>query len=114
MAKENKKIISRERTDTVVYENDGHEALRFGFESTDYEEGDTMSTLKEADNIVGSDGMLINVTQILNAGQHGMLKRCDICLEESQRFLFPTSKSSVQLFARSQYAQLLFLFKKYV
>ncbi len=99
MAKENKKLISKERTDTIGYENDGKEAFRFGFESRDYEEGDGMSTEKDAENLVCSDGTVVNASQIINAGQHGILKRCDICQEESQRTIFrhPTSRFNFSL-----------------
>ena len=88
MAKQNRKLISRERTDTIGFENDGQEAFRFGFESTDYEEGDAMATEKIAENLVCSDGTVVNASQIINAGQHGILKRCDICQEESERTFF--------------------------
>ena len=55
MAKQSKKLISRERTNTIGYENDGQEAFRFGFESRDYEEGDAMTTEKDAENLVCVD-----------------------------------------------------------
>jgi hypothetical protein len=100
MAKQtNRKLISRERTDTIGFENDGQEAFRFGFESRDYEEGDAMSTEKDAENLVCTDGTVVNASQIINAGKYGILKRCDICQEESQRSLFrrPTPRFNYSL-----------------
>jgi len=89
MAKQNsRKLISEELTNTVGFENDAAEAFRFGFQTRDYEVGDAMVTEKNAENIVCTDGIVVNAAQIINAGRYGILKRCDFCHEESQRHIF--------------------------
>ena len=79
---------SEERTDTVLYNNDGEEILRFGFVKWDSQEGDTEVTQTEAEYVEFGDGTYGSPNMMMQPGRDRLvLQTCDICLEEMRRTL---------------------------
>ena len=88
MAKEeDRKLISEERTDTVIHNKTGQEELRLEFIKREYEEGDTEYYETIAENIECSDGTVISPVHLTRPPNQGgvMLQRCSVCQRESRR-----------------------------
>jgi len=82
MAKhENQQSIHDERVDTVLYDANGKEMLRFGFAKRDYEEDGTIKTEQIAENIECGDGTITSTAALIRTP--GALKICDICRSQS-------------------------------
>jgi hypothetical protein len=84
MAKQNEHDpLSEEHIDTVIYDAEGKEVLRFGFTNLDSDENGSMRTHREAENVELADGTVINSVALMRL--QGGLKVCDICRQQSQR-----------------------------
>jgi len=91
MAKEEekeKKLLSEDRTDTVIYGKTGHETLRLSFirrESEDDDGTEFYETIEE--NLECGDGTAISREHLMRPANQGgvTLQRCSMCDHESRR-----------------------------
>jgi hypothetical protein len=92
MAKENnKKLISEDRTDTVIYDSSGRESLRLGFIRREYENGDGVESSETiAENMECGNGTVISPGHLMRPPNQGgvTLQRCSECHRQAQRRLF--------------------------
>ena len=91
MAKENKKLLSEERTDHVLHDNSGREIHRLSFIRTEQEDEDGTEYYNTiVDSFEGGDGSQVSYGDISRPQSQGgiALKRCSWCQRESRRLLF--------------------------
>lgn len=92
MAKEEeqeKTLVSEKITRNSIIGRDGRLEISTDLVTRDYEQGDCDSTETEAEHLEGGDGTVTNAAEMFRPKAQGgvTLKRCDACVEESQRFL---------------------------
>jgi hypothetical protein len=90
MAKEEpeKKLLSEDKTDTVIYDKFGREIIRFGFTRTESEDDEGTEYYKtEAQSLETGDGTIIGPGHLMRPLSQGgvTLQRCSVCDHESRR-----------------------------
>ena len=91
MAKEEekeKKLLSEDRTDTVIYDSTGHETLRLSFIRSESEDDDGTEFYETtAENLECGDGTVISPGHLMRPPSQGgvTLQRCSECQRESRR-----------------------------
>lgn len=90
MAKEEekeKKLLSEDRTETVIYDKSGREVIRLGFSRKESEDDDGTEFYKtEAENLECGNGIVIGPAHLMRPPSQGgvTLQRCNDCDHESR------------------------------
>ena len=91
MAKEEekeKKLLSEDRTDTVIYDRTGHETLRLSFIRSESEDDDGTEFYETiAENLECGDGTVVSPGHLMRPANQGgvTLQRCNMCDREPRR-----------------------------
>ena len=90
MAKEEKekKLLSEDRTDTVIYDKTGRETLRLSFIRSESEDDDGTEFYETvAENLECGDGTVVSPGHLMRPPNQGgvTLQRCSVCAQESRR-----------------------------
>jgi hypothetical protein len=83
-----KRLLSEERTNNIIYDNEGNEAFRLSFTKRDYEDAQGAEFFEtNADSFVSSDGSLLSFGDISRPQSQGgiAIQICSQCQLQLQR-----------------------------
>ena len=82
-------MVSEKITRNIIIGKDGRQEISTDLVVRDYEEGDCDSTETIAEHGESGDGTVVNAAEMFRPKAQGgvTLKRCDACVEDSQKFL---------------------------